>query len=507
VLIGVSGFILPLNPEPKKITEKFFPDPDIEIPTPAFKKERGFTKSSEMMTFLNELIAAHSSLITMNTIGKSQKGLDIPMLTLSKPGSQEDKVRVWIQGGLHGDEPASTEGVLYLMHQLLNDPNMTSLLDRLVVRVIPMANIDGYNAQSRYAANGLDLNRDQTKLMVHESPILKKAFSEFNAHVALDFHEYRAYRRDFAQMSDFGITSRFDAMFLYSGNLNVPQKLREFTKTAFVDKAKSVLDANGRSHHDYITTTKHYGEVHFNQGSTNARSSATSYALTNAISTLVEIRGVALRRTSFKRRVHSTFLIGKSYLQTAFDKAEEVKKVVEEADATHGEVVVQSERTVSRENLKTIDIATCDEIDMEIIMRDALQSKSLLRRARPGAYILEPDQHHVAERLRVLGLEVSQLTKSEQAKVYSYQVTSYKRDAQVYEGVHRQEVETTLDQKNTTIAAGSYVVYMDQPNANLAAEVLEPEAPNSFISFNVIPTGPGQTLPVHRYMSDKKFDK
>ena len=43
-----------------------------------------------------------------------------------------------------------------------------------------MANIDGYESHDRYAANGLDLNRDQTKLMAKESVSLKQAFSDFS---------------------------------------------------------------------------------------------------------------------------------------------------------------------------------------------------------------------------------------------------------------------------------------------------------------------------------------
>ena len=50
-------FLLPimlfpqLNPQSKKLTKKFFPDPNIEINTPAFNKKKGFTKYDEMMTF------------------------------------------------------------------------------------------------------------------------------------------------------------------------------------------------------------------------------------------------------------------------------------------------------------------------------------------------------------------------------------------------------------------------------------------------------------------------
>ena len=82
-----------------------------------------------------------------------------------------------------------------LIDQLLNDS--IHLLNYLDIFIVPMANIDGYESHDRYAANGLDLNRDQTKLMAKESVSLKQAFSDFGPHVALDLHEYRPYRRDF----------------------------------------------------------------------------------------------------------------------------------------------------------------------------------------------------------------------------------------------------------------------------------------------------------------------
>jgi hypothetical protein len=43
-------------------------------------------------------------------------------------------------------------------------------------------------------------------------------------------------------------------------------------------------------------------------------------------------------------------------------------------------------------------------------------------------------------------------------------------------------------------------VYLNQRKSNLAVEVLEPEAPNSFVSFSVLPTAKDQELPVYRYL-------
>ena len=50
-------FISVSSQDSKKITEIFFYDFDIEIPTPAFDKKKGFTKYDEMIAFLDSLKA------------------------------------------------------------------------------------------------------------------------------------------------------------------------------------------------------------------------------------------------------------------------------------------------------------------------------------------------------------------------------------------------------------------------------------------------------------------
>jgi hypothetical protein len=327
------------TPQSKKITEKFFQDSEEVLnTTPALQKKRGYTDYKELLNFLDNLIENHPEKISMQFIGESQKGRAIPMLKLSSPNDNE-KIKVWMQGGLHGNEPASTETMLYLLDRLLNDENYTDILENVELAVVPMANIDGYLKNNRYAANGLDLNRDQTKLMAPETIVLKKAYVDFNPEVAVDFHEYRPYRRDYARMGDFGLTNMYDAMFLYSGNLNVPENLRNLTNDLFVESARTSLDKFNYTHHPYISTRKVYGDIHINQGSISARSSASNNALTNTISSLIEIRGVALGRTSFKRRIHSSFLIAIAYLRTASENIELVKNEIEKAKETSAQAI------------------------------------------------------------------------------------------------------------------------------------------------------------------------
>ena len=412
-----------ISPQSKKVTKTFFPDYEaLDNTTPALQKKKGYTNYSELMAFLNNLVDKHPDIVQLRYIGESQKGKKIPLLSLNKTSSTP-KIKVWMMGGLHGNEPASTEGMLYFLDKILNDLEVSYLLDKIELAVVPMANIDGYLKQSRYAANGLDLNRDQTKLMAPESIVIKQAFSDFNPEVALDFHEYRPYRKDFAQLSNFGITALYDAMFLNSGNLNVPKNLRLLTQSLFIENAEQVLDENNFNHHPYISTKKYSGDIHFNQGSTNARSSATNFALTNTISTLFEIRGVGIGKTAFKRRVYITYLMALSYMETSFNNIELIKDEIRKATDQTNAVVVTSLKSIYKDSIQAIDLDTNAVIDLEVTIRDGLKAKPNIVRDRPKAYLIDYNETLLIDKLKTLGVEIDTLMHDQDYFVETYKVS------------------------------------------------------------------------------------
>lgn len=489
------------SPQTKKITETFFPELDFPIVTPAFKKKNGFTKHEEMVAFLDSLEKANPSLMTISTIGTSQKGKSIVKVILTNKRNNTPKTKVWFQGGLHGDEPASTEGLLYLMYEILSNKSRQAILDELEICIVPMANVDGYEKQDRYAANGLDLNRDQTKLAVQESVFLKQAFSDFDAQVAVDFHEYRPYRKDFVLFSESGICSRFDVMLLYSGNLNIPENLRKFTETTFISAVRDTLSANNFVFHDYFTTQKYLGDIHVDQGSTAARSSATNYALTNAVSALIEVRGVGIGRTSFKRRIKTTYLIAQSFLETTLANQQNIEAEIATAIKQQNEAVVKANRKISNEKIKVIDLATSTEIELEFTVHNANQQTPEVVRPRPVAYILAPSQFVLAQKLRTLGLNVDSVTTASTIDIEKYLVTEYSQSNEKMEGIFTQKVKVDIQATSYQLEAGSFVIYTNQRKGNLAIETLEPDAPNSFIFFDVLHTAQGEELPIYRYMN------
>ena len=489
-----------LNQEPKKITKKFFSElNNLENITPALKKKKGFTNYKELLTYIEEKVLKYPEIVSSNFIGESQKGKKIPIIYIkNKNNNDEKKIKVWMQGGLHGNEPASTESLLYLIHLILEDADYKYLLDKIELAILPMANIDGFLKNDRYAANGLDLNRDHTKMMAPETKASKVAFANFDPHIALDFHEYRPFRKDFAQLSSFGIANPYDVMFLHTGNLNVPENLRYIIDTLFVKNAKKSLDKLSLRHRHYMKSEKYKGEIHFSTGSNTARSSSNFYALNNGIATLFEIRGVGIGKTSFKRRINSGLAVGFSFLKTAYDNSLFIFDEIARANTYSNDIVLEHKRSIYTDVVKAIDIESNELIDFETTMHSSKDSHAISKRDRPVAYIIKKNNFGFIEKLKDIGIEYVEIQKDTMIYSGSYRIVDYNDNFKVYEKMKMQSVSTLIEYKDNMFTYGDIFISMNQKRSNLIAELLEPEAPNSYVSFGIIKTSINSQLPIYR---------
>lgn len=489
-----------LNQEPKKITNKFFSElNDLENITPALKKKKGFTNYEELIDFIAEKVKKYPESVSSNFIGESQKGKKIPIIYIKKKNQDDEKkLKVWMQGGLHGNEPASTESLLYLIHLILEDSDYNYLLNKIELAILPMANIDGFLKNDRYAANGLDLNRDHTKMMAPETKASKVAFADFDPHVALDFHEYRPFRKDFAQLSSFGIANPYDVMFLHTGNLNVPENIRIIIDTLFVKNAKKSLDKLNLRHRHYIKSEKHKGEIHFSTGSNTARSSSNFYALNNGIATLFEIRGVGIGKTSFKRRINSGLSVGFSFLKTAYENSIFIFDEIAKAKTYSNDIVLEHQRSVYTDVIKAIDIGSNEMIDFETTMHSSKDSYAISKRDRPLAYIIKQNNFGFIKKLKDVGIDYVEFQKDTVIYSGSYRVIKFNNNFKVYEKMRMQKIVTSIEFNDNGFSKGDILISMNQKRSNLIAELLEPEAPNSYVSFGIIKTSLNSQLPIYR---------
>lgn len=481
-----------------KVTRTFFPDPDVTINTPAFRKKHGYTTYSEMMDYLHKLVTAHPGLMNLEIAGRTQKGRDIPMIRISRPGNR-DKLRVLYLGSVHGNEHAGTEGLLHFMQQLAESDSISDLLDRIDFYIMPMVNIDGSEINKRATDNNTDLNRNQTLLTIPESQTMQRVASTVRPHVFIDFHEYKPLRASYEDIAEKLVTNPNDFMFLWSSNPNVAPSLTGILQELFIPEAKEMAKKEGLTNSTYFTTKSDRGDVIFNFGGSSPRSSSNSMALRGAISMLMEIRGIGLGRTSYKRRVNTVSKLAEQYARTAANHFTEVKKAVDEAARNNRDIAVAfKSKKVENYPVEMIDILGCKKITLNVDARIAPESEVTLYRSRPKAYYLDSSDTKAAEILRRFGIEMERLTEPRTAELETYTVTSAKESYEPMGNILPLTVTTELSRRSVTLPAGSYRIPMNQYLSSLIATLLEPESANGFVNYRVIDAEKGKELTIYR---------
>lgn len=120
---------------------------------------------------------------------QSEEGRAIPYVFLSLPStnSSSNKLRVYLQAAIHGNEPAADESVLAFLGKMDAEPEWAaSILEKMDIKILPRYNVDGVAYFQRQLASNLDPNREHLKLMRGQSRGIKRLIGEWNPHMALD---------------------------------------------------------------------------------------------------------------------------------------------------------------------------------------------------------------------------------------------------------------------------------------------------------------------------------
>jgi zinc carboxypeptidase len=179
VLAGCLGGATPKTAAPDGLAG----DPPLRLPSsdffnrtgkPAYSggPAQGMTPANAAQPFhtLTE-IAAHveayadedPGLVRVDVIGSSRQGRPLWDVVVTDRNTTGPKAKALIDGGHHGNEIAGVELALYVVDFLLeNRANATvrGLLRSVELHVVPIVNPDGYAAQTRGNALGVNLNRN-----------------------------------------------------------------------------------------------------------------------------------------------------------------------------------------------------------------------------------------------------------------------------------------------------------------------------------------------------------
>lgn len=482
-----------------------FPDPPVDFPTPAFAPGRtSFTTNDEVHQALRALAregAPGSTVVRLLSLGSSQGGVPIEALLLTRAADTTPAglragalPTVLLLGQQHGDEPAGSEALLVLAQRLAGGP-LAPLLDKLNVLILPRANPDGAQERRRVTASGIDVNRDHLLLKTPEAQAQAQLVRDYRPAVVVDAHEYTVVGRF---LEKFGAVQRFDALVQYATTANVPEFVTRASEEWFRRPLVAALKAQGLSAEWYYTTSMDIADRKVSMGGVQPDTGRNVNGLRNAVSLLIETRGVGIGRLHLKRRVQTHLVALESVLRSTADRSADLIKLRQFVDAEvaakacQGEVIVEAAATPSEYVLTMLDPQTGADRPVTVAWDSALELRVLKQRARPCGYWLAPGETDAVQRLRGLGIAVQRIDEKGVVRGELYREIA--RESGVRQdvrgalfdagGVVRLQVETVpalLD-----VAPGGWYVPLDQPLANLAVAALEPDTQNGFVANRII---------------------
>lgn len=491
--------------QPKKVTERFFQDPSSKYNTPTLSKpiEEGLASIYEIEQYWQALAEKYPNMVRLDFLGETSQGRSLPIVYLGEPS--ENKLKIWIQAGLHGNEPAGVESACMLGNYLLQTPEGNEWLNHISLAILPIANPDGYALQRRTSGDGYDLNRDQTKLADPITSLLKQAYNQWQPEIALDIHEYTPIRKEYQQWYGKKAGTFADVMFLPSGHLNVSPGIRALSNGIFRQKAELALKECGYQSGFYFTPKMIGDTLYVVKDAKSPQSSSTFQALTNAVSVFIEIRGIGLGQDSFKRRSECGFLVARSLVETAVEQKHLVKKeigrAVQETIKRKEPIYVTFEASRNSFMIPFVDLEQNERFEKEVPAWDAMKLYPTLVRKRPKAYVIPADYVSQVEKLRTLGIEVNQLQRPMKCKIEKFVVKEIVESKKKWEGIYPKTVRTTTFIEKEQIPAGSYYIPLAQKLGNLIVTLLEPESMNGFVNFGVIEVEQDKIIPVYRILN------
>jgi hypothetical protein len=171
----------------------------------------GFTETStydDVVRFM-EAVARTSPDIHLATFGRTTEGRTLPLAVVGAPAATPEavratgKLRVHIQGNIHGGEVEGKESAQMLLRDLAQGKH-AAWLQSMVLIIAPIYNADGnerFGLRNRGAqhgpiggmgqrpnAQGFDLNREHMKLDSPEARAFARLMTEYDPHVSMDLH-------------------------------------------------------------------------------------------------------------------------------------------------------------------------------------------------------------------------------------------------------------------------------------------------------------------------------
>jgi predicted deacylase len=491
--------------EPPAIAARF-PDPSVSYATPGFRAGRtDFPSHAEVLAFLDDL-ARQSPNVRVERLGLSQQGREMPLVLLADQGRFEpSRPTVMVIGQQHGNEPAGGEAVLALAQQFASGPN-AALLQKVNLVLVPRGNPDGAERFTRVTANGIDVNRDHLLLRTPEARLLAAATLRYRPQVVLDLHEFTVGGR---WIDKFGAVMKYDGLLQPATVGNLDAAIATSAQRDYADAVQAAFAQAGLQGFKYHTTAGgKAGDQTVSMGGVQPDTGRNVSALRQAVSLLLEVRGVGLGRAHFARRVQTQVLAATTVIETAARQGPALLQLAAQAgqrakaEACHGDLVVEAWQTPMRQRLDFLDAKSGEERAIDVDWRSADSLKIANARPRPCGYLLAASEAQAVQRLQLLGVRVERIDNAVPWPVERYEILSQsdgqRQDARgaIEDGEAIRAFKVRPRTGRAVVRPGSFYVSLAQPLSPLVSAALEPDSQNSYAANRLLEIGDDRLMRV-----------
>jgi hypothetical protein len=473
---------------------------------------RETSRHDDVMAFVQAADRA-SPLIHLTTFGRTNEGRDLPLAVVGRVADASPaavrasgKTVVYLQGNIHAGEVEGKEALQILLREVVQGRH-GALLDSLVLLVAPIYNADGNERIDptnrprqhgpvggmgvRPNAQGLDLNRDHTKLESPEARGLARMLTEYDPHVVVDLHTtngtYHGYHLTYAPPLHPNTPAEIDRILRREWLPAVTEAARREAGWLlyYYGNVPSAEEGNPGAERGWYTFD-------------HRPRFGTNYAgLRNRFGILSE----AYSYLTFQERVRVTQDFVARTLEWARTHAGEIRHATEAADRedVRGRPLALTAR-MRRQEIVPIQMGEVREEANPLTGHMMLRRVDTVREERmpewqafdaadteraPSMYLLPPGMDSVAERLRMHGVRVVPM-EGRPARVEAFRMDSTRVAERAFQGHRERRVWGRWEPSTATLPPGTLAVPMDQPLARLVFTLLEPRSDDGFAAWNLL---------------------
>lgn len=417
---------------------------------------------------------------------------------------KSNKAIVIIQNGIHSGEIEGKDACMLLLRDILVTKEKSHLLDNLILLIIPVINIDGHERISQFNrpnqngpkqmgwrtnALNLNLNRDYLKADTPEIQSFLKLFNDWLPDFMIDNHTTNG--ADYQYHVTYGIET----------HQNIDRGLVNWINSKYLPYLTNKVESDGFIIGPYMEFKDGTIESGILDLPSPPRLSHGYCAVQNRVCLLVETHSLK----PFNNRVFSTKSMMTHTLEFVNENSRELIELNKQADKNPVKnylinkkkfpLVLVSNGKFDKFIFKgfewydeyseitgsTVRKYTNKPIEIEIPIFN--QAKSLKKIFVPKAYLIPQEFQSIIKILDYHQIKYSQLQSSKKIKVERYRFSNVAFAPRPYEGRQLPSFSTICFEEEVTLPKGTYFVPTNQRALRVIVNLLEPDAPDSFVHW------------------------